>query len=90
MRIKAKLAKQDLRFPAQKFTTYHMAWASRALEDNDPDAVASKRDGECSTGKSATDDNDRQRPCRPRLIRHEIPLALARRAIRARSSSWIL
>ena len=91
MRIKAKLAKQDLRFLAQEFATYHMAWAPRALEDDDPDAVASKLDGECSTGKSTTDSNDRQRPCRPRFDRVTRSLPHWRGArIRARSSSWIL
>jgi hypothetical protein len=55
--INAKLAKQALSFLTQEFATDHMARPSRALEDDDPDAMAGKLDGERSTSKSTTDSN---------------------------------
>jgi hypothetical protein len=53
--IKAKLAKQNLSFLAQELATDYVARRPRALEDDDPDALARKLDGECGASKSTTD-----------------------------------
>jgi hypothetical protein len=53
--INAKLAKQDLSFLAQELATDYVARRTRALKDDDPDAMAGKLDGERSASKSTTD-----------------------------------